>query len=36
MRDFEHYLPGLIQDDSSGERSDLVLELLRAIEEMGG
>lgn len=36
MRDFEHYLPGLIQDDSSGEQSDLVLERLRAIEEMGG
>ena len=31
MRDFEYYLPGLIQDDASGEQSDLVLERLRAI-----
>lgn len=35
MRDFEYYLPGLIQDDSSGEQSDLVLERLRAIVELG-
>lgn len=35
MRDFEYYLPGLIQDDTSGEQSDLVLERLRAIVELG-
>lgn len=35
MRDFEYYLPGLIQDETSGEQSDLVLERLRAIVELG-
>jgi predicted nucleotidyltransferase len=35
MRDFEYYLPGLIQDDSSGEQSDLVIERLRAIMDFG-
>lgn len=32
--DFEYYLPGLIQDDSYGEQSYLVLERLRAIVEI--
>ena len=35
MRDFEYYLPGLIDDDTSGQQSDLVLERLRAIVEFG-
>lgn len=35
MRDFEYYLPGLVQDDPSGAQSDLVLERLRAIVEIG-
>lgn len=35
MRDFEYYLPGLIQDDSSGDQSDLVLKRLRAIVDLG-
>jgi predicted nucleotidyltransferase len=35
MRDFDYWLPGLIQDDSYGEQSDLVLERLRAIAEAG-
>lgn len=35
MRDFEYYLPGLIQDDTSLEQSALVLERLRAIVELG-
>lgn len=34
-RDFDSYLPGLIQDDTSGTQSDLVLERLRAIVGLG-
>lgn len=34
MRDFEYYLPGLIQDDTSAEQSGLVLERLHSIAEM--
>lgn len=33
--DFEYWLTGLIQDDSSGEQSDVVIERLRAIAEVG-
>ena len=35
MSDFEYYLPALIQDDTYGEQSDLVLERLRAIVDLG-
>jgi predicted nucleotidyltransferase len=35
MRDFEYYLPGLIQDDTSGPQSDFVLERLRTIVDLG-
>jgi hypothetical protein len=33
--DFENYLPGLLQDDSYGEQSDLVLERMRLIMGVG-
>jgi hypothetical protein len=35
MRDFEYYLPGLIQDDSPGSQSDLVLGRLKALVHLG-
>ena len=35
LPDFESYLPGLIQDDSYGEQSDLVLERMRLIVGIG-
>jgi hypothetical protein len=35
MSAFENYLPGLIQDDTYGAQSDLVLERLRGIVELG-
>jgi predicted nucleotidyltransferase len=36
IADFSNYLPGLIQDDSYGEKSDEVLERLQTIAELPG